>query len=534
MGIGLLILTLSIFAQPFRKILGDISEKNSANASIASPQIDTNSHNSPTPSYQKFDVIIYGDEVPGICAGIWAKKALGSQGKVVLVRPNYAQDMLGGLLTRGGLAYLDLDKISDWSYQPYAQCFKEFLKRADVVESCIEPQPADYALRSMLAEAGIEVISEAQLIPKIINKKIDYVQIQGSSARLKADSYIDTTQDAELARKAGLAYDMGYEGQNAKLKNSTLAVSVVPTIKNLTISELQKIEDEIVYQPELVNKIKKTVDQYQDNAGAEFWLKNFWNPFYQPYKDGYNIRSIALGATYHLENKLPFTQDKFFFDRANLCTYKNGDFSWNGFLFKYPTSTVIKLEENGRKIPPDMVKKMSLLQHWLQKYSQKDVRLILPEEIYVRHTLSIRDVVNPLTGQEILRGGTPVNQSIGSFSYDFDLRGGVKGLVLPPLPLPVFNFGIENTLASKIDNLAIVGRSSGYTGIAVSVGRILTLNIYQGQAVGVATAIAKDLQIPLNKIKSSQVRSRLERLTGETTYFYGKDTRNGEDFSPIK
>jgi len=194
----------------------------------------------------------------------------------------------------------------------------------------------------------------------------------------------------------------------------------------------------------------------------------------------------------------------------------------------------MKLDENGRKPTPEMIKKMSLLQNWLQKYSQKDVRVILPPEVYVRHTVSIKDVVDPLTGQEIIRGGTAAENSIGSFSYDFDFRGGVRGLSVKIPPLPVFNFGIENALATKVNNLGIVSRASGYVGVAVSVGRILTLNIYQGQAVGVAAAMAKELGVPLNSMKSPQVRKTLESLTSQTTYFYGKDTSNGQDISQVK
>ena len=88
---------------------------------------------------------MYGDEVPGICAAIWAKKTLGAKGKVAIVRSNYASAPLGGLLTRGGLAYIDLDKIPDWYRQPYAQCFKEFLDKANAPESCLDPKLADRA-----------------------------------------------------------------------------------------------------------------------------------------------------------------------------------------------------------------------------------------------------------------------------------------------------------------------------------------------------------------------------------------------------
>jgi FAD dependent oxidoreductase len=532
----LLVGKLLIDNQVFSKIINQVKPTVDANATgeKAKKSDATSKLTKQPPVYQNFDVVVYGDEVPGICAAVWAKKALGNKGKVALVRSNKAHEMLGGLLTRGGLAYLDYDKIPDWYYQPYAQCFKEFLDKSQVVDYCIEPQPADNAIKEMLSEAGVTVISDAKLTPQVTKDKIEYVEINDQNIRLKADSFIDATQDAELARNAGLSYARGYEGQDAHLTQETLAVSLVPIIHGLAMEDLQKMEDNIIFNTALVDELKNYINKYQTEAVANFWLKNFWSPMYKSYRDGYTIRSAALGAAYHYENNIPFTQDGFFFDKANVCVYRNGDISWNGFLFKYPTDIAMKLDENGRKPTPEMIKKMSLLQNWLQKYSQKDVRVILPPEVYVRHTVSIKDVVDPLTGQEIIRGGTAAENSIGSFSYDFDFRGGVRGLSVKIPPLPVFNFGIENALATKVNNLGIVSRSSGYVGVGVSVGRILTLNIYQGQAVGVAAAMAKELGVPLNSMKSAQVRKTLESLTNQTTYFYGKDTSNGQDISQVK
>jgi len=440
------------------------------------------------------------------------------------VRSNHPTDPFGGVLTRGGLGYVDLDKIPNWYAEPYAQCFVNFLDKAQVSEACLEVKTGDRALKEMLLEAGVMIISGATLTPHVAKGKIEYVEVKEKNIRIKADSYIDTTQDAELAQKAGLSYYRGYESQSPKLRDSTLSISLVPTITGLTIPELQKIEDEIIYNQELVGKIEDNINKYQDPAGAEFWMRNFWQPIYQPYRDGYNIRSSVLGAAYHLEHNKPFTQSGFFFDRANICIYKDNSLSWNGFLFKYPVDKVIELEENGRKPTPEMIQEMSSIQAWLQKMSGKDVRLFIPDELYIRQTLNIRDVVDPLTGEEIIKGGTEPDKSIGSFSYDFDLRGGVKGLSIKIPPLPVYNFGIESALATKVNNLAIVGRSSGYVGMAVSVGRIATVNIYQGQGIGVAAAIARQSGVPLNTITSREVREEMEKLTGKTTELYGRDT----------
>ena len=166
--------------------------------------------------------------------------------------------------------------------------------------------------------------------------------------------------------------------------------------------------------------------------------------------------------------------------------------------------------------------------------SEKDVKVVMPSEVYIRHSLNITDVVDPLTGKEVLKGGTAPENSIGTFSYEFDFRGGIKGLGITYLPLPRYNFGIESALAKNVNNLAVVGRSSGYLGIAVAVARIQTMSIYQGQAIGVAAAMANQKGVPLNQIISAEVRQKLEILTGKKTKLRGLDRTAGKDYSHVK
>jgi len=498
-------------------------------------QVTNNNNNPPEiPISEYFDVVIYGDELPGICAAIWAKRTLGDNGRVALIRSNTADEQLGGLLTRGGLAYLDFDK-TNWYYQPAAQCFRNFLKRANVVEACVEANNVDQALQEMLAEAGVRVISDSPLTPYVDNQEIQHVDVKDKNIRFKADSYIDATQDAQLAKKAGLSYYQGYESQSPQLRNETLSVSIIPITTGLTISELRSVEQKIINDAELMAKIETSIKDQQSPELANFWLKNFYFPMYQAYLDGYFNRSIALGAAYHLHYDHPFSLDGFLFDKNNICVLPEDSLSWNGLLFKYPVAQLKQIEATGFKPTEEMITEMVNFEAWLQEISgQENIKVIIPPEIYIRHTLSVKDVVDPLTGQEIIQGGTLPENSIGSFSYEFDLRGGVKGLSGKVPSLPIFNFGIEHTLASKVNNLAIVSRSSGYVGMAVSVGRIQTVNVYQGQGVGVAAGIATLSDTPLNTITSLEVRETLEILTGLTTQFYGRDTTQGLDYSNIR
>ncbi|NEQ65989.1 MAG: FAD-dependent oxidoreductase, partial [Symploca sp. SIO2D2] len=295
--------------------------------------LDKDKNNTVPITTQNFDVVVYGDELQGVCAAIWAKKTLGEEGKVALVRSNSADEPLGGLLTRGGLAFLDYDK-TNWYNQPVAQCFRDFLNRSQVVVSCLAADKAEQAMAEMLAEAGVSIINEAPLMPQVENQTIQYVDIPQSNVRLQANSYIDTTQDAELARKAGLAYYRGYESQSPELANETLAVSLVPIITGLTIADLRAIERQIFSNGDLMKQIETNIRENTDAEGARFWLSNFRVPLYKSSPDGYYHKSIAFGVAYKLHRNLPFGLKGFFLDKSNICLLPDNSLSWNGLLFK--------------------------------------------------------------------------------------------------------------------------------------------------------------------------------------------------------
>ncbi|MGL5509551.1 MAG: FAD-dependent oxidoreductase, partial [Microcoleaceae cyanobacterium] len=161
-------------------------------------------------AYRHFDIVVYGDELPGICAAIWARKTLGPDQKIALVRQQDESALFGGLLTRGGLSYLDFDKTPYWAEQPYSQCFQEFIKRSEIAEACVEPVKASQAIAQMLQEANITILHGVTLQPKVESAKIKYVKVNYSKSfntqkdlRIKSEIYIDATQNAELAQKAG-------------------------------------------------------------------------------------------------------------------------------------------------------------------------------------------------------------------------------------------------------------------------------------------------------------------------------------------
>lgn len=63
----------------FKEAKSSIAHRNEASATLDPPNLRQTAANKPPAAHptsvdRNFDIVVYGDEVPGICAAIWAKK----------------------------------------------------------------------------------------------------------------------------------------------------------------------------------------------------------------------------------------------------------------------------------------------------------------------------------------------------------------------------------------------------------------------------------------------------------------------------
>ncbi|MBO3462291.1 hypothetical protein G7B40_003525 [Aetokthonos hydrillicola Thurmond2011] len=152
-------------------------------------------------------------------------------------------------------------------------------------------------------------------------------------------------------------------------------------------------------------------------------------------------------------------------------------------------------------------------------------------ELYIRHAGNVTGVVDPLTGAQMLAGGVPASEALGTFGYHFDIRGGIKGLGnratqkglgnLLFFDPPLFNIGIQHALVQDVPNLAVVSPGSGFEGYASSSGRIVEFNCAVGQGVGIASAVALSTNRNLANISNQEVHNILQK-TGKLSKIYGQ------------
>lgn len=168
------------------------------------------------------DVCVAGGGPAGTAAAINAAR---NGARTVLIERSIS---LGGLAVLG-CVYPFMDTLAPDSDTPYVSEVKERLRKhgiepLDGVTRQVWHNPETLALiyDEMCEETGVEILYQAVLVDALKSgNKITAVIVQtiAGLAAIKANTFIDATGDACLARSAGVPYERGYEktGNNQPL-----------------------------------------------------------------------------------------------------------------------------------------------------------------------------------------------------------------------------------------------------------------------------------------------------------------------------
>lgn len=500
---------------------------------------------------QSYDVIGFGDEVPGVLALIAAarefRRRTNKFPRILLMSKGNLQEGIGGHLVRGRLAYLDRTQIDAETRKKYnlgtfgdpASLYKEFLQKAAVNGIALDPEKADQALRQMLKEAGVNLLSNVKIVSVTKSGQNLSGIVASNGVTYSAKVFIDSTVNAELAQAAGVKKHKGFE--TFGLPESELPVTLVIETQGLSVKRIKELDftynkrftnpgdqeaqkflmQAAGYDAKLAENLKKEMLDARGNLRT-LWAGN----------DHIDIRSPALSVAYHSFRgvKMSLEQTGILYDEGNVAILPGERLSWNAMLFKVSGSEAESLARNGGKPTPKMLQEFQFAETWLKSLGASSVTPA--SELYIRHAGNVIGVVEPLNGSKMLFGGVPQNEAIATFSYHFDVRGGIpglgdkastkgwgKGLNFKP---PLFNIGIRHALIKNVPNLAVVSPGSGFEGFASSAGRIVEFNAAVGQGLGIAAIIALLNNRNLADITNLDVRKVLDQ-TGQTSRIFGQN-----------
>ena len=496
-----------------------------------------------------YDIIGFGDEIPGVFAVISAAREYRRRTKkyprILLMSKCNLQEGIGGHLVRGCLAYLDRSQIDSNLRQSLglnafgdpAAIYKEFLQKTGVITVGFDPRKANLVLKQMLSEAGVDLLSKVEItaINKQEQKIVSLTTTKGTTYYAK--QFIDATVNAELAQLAGVKKLKGFE--TFSLPESELPVTLVFESKGISVKKIKELE--YTYLKRFTNSADTEAQKFLLHAAgfdpqlAEHLQREMIEPkgnlktMYAG-RDYIDIRSPALSIAYHSFRGTKFSlhETGAILDEGNIAIISDDKLCWNALLFAVNGSEAEVLAKNGAKPTPKMLQEMAFVEKWLKNIGATSVTPA--SELYIRHAGNITGVVEPLTGAKMLKGGVPPSEALATFAYHFDVRGGIPGIgeraksqgwfQSLSFEHPVFNIGIKHALIKDIPNLAVVSPCSGFEGYAPAAGRIFEFNAAVGQGVGIAAIIATLNNKNLADISNQEVRKVLVE-TGQLPRIFG-------------
>ena len=503
----------------------------------------------PSTPARSFDFVGFGDEVPGILALVSAareyRRRTGSFARSVLMLKGDAQDGVGGLLVRGRLAYLDRSSVplttrDQFSLDDFGDppaIYKEFLQRSGVLRVAIDPGNATSALRDMMSEAGVSILSNVKLKSVLKEgQKITGVELT-NGAVFTGKHFVDSTVNAELAQLAGVKKLTGYAGLG--LPVSELATTLVFETQGISPQNLKDIE--LAYLKRLTNPNDAEAQQWinvaagKDPSLAQYLRDSLTRSLGRLNtmdigSDYIDIYSRALSIAYHsfrgIKHFLP--ESGVVFDNANIALLPGDRMIWNCLLFYTDAAQAEALARNGGKPTPAMLNEITSVTQWFGSLGATLVQAA--PELYIRHAGNVVGAVDSLSGAQMIAGGVPNSEAIGTFSYAFDARGGINGMWKRASEVgirkfafknPLLNVGMRHALIKSVPNLAVISPASGFDGCASTVGRIVEFNVAVAQGVGIAAAIAHLSGRNLADIANEEVRAVLLQ-TDKLSKIYGK------------
>lgn len=494
---------------------------------------------------RSYDVIVFGDEVPGVMSALKVQRELQARNhssKVAIITEGNTDNGIGGHLVRGGLAYLDRNQVPQSLRSRYgifgqpSRLYQEFLNLGQVREIALDRFAAARNFQQALSRAGVDVIDKADLGEVQTSGPLVCALTAGGQT-YTAPQFIDASQSGELAAASGVEMMQGLEALG--FPNSSLSIGLILDLYGVNIDQLRAVESQLItrfFDPQDAAAQKwLTAASGNDPAKRQELLQgllDYYNQpklMYQGTPDSADVRSLAFSILVHgyLGKEYDIKSSGFLFDRANIAILPDR-LSFNALLFYANSETAQQLSTTGAQPTREMRSTAEAVADLFKRMGVERVEIM--EELYIRNTGQIAHPIDELSATLMAAGGIPGNAALGTFSYHLDDRGGIEGLaervndsalrLLNFRQMPVFNYGFRQTLPRERQNLSVLGPASGFGGLGTTAGRIVELNVSVGEGLSIAVAKAITENRSLQTISNAEVG----RARGYSSDTYGYRT----------
>lgn len=507
------------------------------------------------PNAQTYDVIVFGDEVPGVMAALKVKRELEKRNhssRVALITEGNTANGIGGHLVRGGLAYLDRNQVPAELRSQYgtfgrpSRLYQEFLALGQVNTIALDRFKVTRGFASALQKEGISLVDRANLgTVQTAGTLVCALSTNGKTYAAK--QFIDASQSGELAAASGVEMMQGLEALG--FPDSALSIGLIFDLYDVNVERLKAVELEMIrrfFDPQDRQAQEwLSVASGNDPAKQQELLNGLIdydrNPklLYQGTPDSADVRSLAFSILIHgyLGQEYDLKSSGFLFDRANIAILDDR-LSFNALLFYADSETAQQLSAAGAAPNAEIRAIAADIKDLFGKMGVPRVEVM--DELYIRSAGQILNPIDELSASLMAAGGVPQNEALGTFGYHLDDRGGIEGLddklnetalrLLNFKEMPVFNYGFRHTLPKEKANLAVLGPASGFGGLGTTAGRIVEFNVSVGEGLAIAVAEAITNKRSLQTITNDEIR----RSLGYRPAIYGYRTGSFNAISSLE
>ena len=407
---------------------------------------------------EKYDVIVVGGDPEGIAAAVTAAR---NGMNTLLIEDD---DALGGLMTLGGLNFIDMCTGDDGTLLTQGT----FLEFHDAVGgTAFDIQKAkDVFLQMVENEENLTLKLNAEFMEPVMDGNTItgvVVEQDGKQITCKAGSIIDATVDADVAAAAGASYT--YLGQDYGHTENVTGVTLVFEVSGVN---WQAVSDYL---------------NGDDNPNTGCTGKAAW---------GYNEESFAYVA-----------QDSQTRLRGlNVALQDNGNVLINGFLIFGVEPLDAASKEAG--IERGKAELEYIIPYLRENYiGFENAELAgTASQLYVRESRHILGEYQ-LTLDDVMENRW-FDDTIAIGSYPVDVPPNARRNVGIIVGAPDrYGVPFRCLVPQEIDGILVVGRSASYTSLAAGSARVIPLGMAEGDAAGVAAAYAKNNNMTFRDISRS-------------------------------
>lgn len=431
---------------------------------------------------EEYDVIVVGGDPEGVAAAVSAAR---NGSKTLLIEH---RDGLGGLFTFGALNFLDVSKDMNGK-EANTGIFREWHRLVDFQHG-FDIKKAGLAFMKLVQdEENLTLALDTKVVSAVKDGKrlsaVEVIDYEGKPHTIKAASFVDSTQDGDLAVLAGAPFFKG--GADIGLEDRKMAVTLVLHFKNVDW--------------ELVRK-----------AGAE-----------NVFGGGHVTNNVAWGFNdLHYEYKPQFENTRL--RGLNIVRQEDGSVYVNALQI----FGIDGLDEEARKKAYEIGREeadhiLAFLQKEFPGFENAELA-VLPEELYVRETRHIKaEYQIPMSDVWENRDHW---DSIGFGAYPVDVQATSPGDYGYVISDPIqFAIPFRSLIPLEVDGLLIASKAAGYGSIAAGSARVVPTGMTLGQAAGVASSLAIENGISFREMsKDKELISALqEKLKKQGMNLYAFD-----------